>query len=80
MATITIKNIPDDIYEKLKESAKANQRSINSEVIFLIKLAVLAGPADADAVLERARRTRAMTAHYVITDKELTRLKHAGRK
>ncbi|NBD34139.1 MAG: Arc family DNA-binding protein, partial [Cyanobacteria bacterium] len=30
--TITVKNLPDDIYERLKEAAKANQRSINSEV------------------------------------------------
>ncbi len=28
MKTLTIKNIPDELYQKLKESAKANWRSI----------------------------------------------------
>ncbi len=79
MATITVKNIPDDVYELLKENAKANHRSINSEVILLIKMAVMRRRVDVDAVLEGARRTRELTAHYVITDEELTKFKNEGR-
>lgn len=33
MATITLKNIPDDLYERLKVSAQNHHRSINSELI-----------------------------------------------
>ncbi len=33
MATITVKNIPGDLYEHLKERAQAHRRSLNSEVI-----------------------------------------------
>jgi len=33
VATVTFKNIPDDLYEKLKEAAAAHHRSINSELI-----------------------------------------------
>jgi plasmid stability protein len=33
MATITLKNIPDEIYERLKVIAKLNHRSLNSEII-----------------------------------------------
>ena len=33
MASITIKNIPDGIYRRLRDSAGENHRSINSEVI-----------------------------------------------
>lgn len=80
MATITIKNIPDDVYEKLKASAKENHRSINSEVILLIKLAVMQRRIDVDAVLEGARQARELTAHYVITDEELTKFKNEGRE
>ena len=54
--------------------------SEQNEIIFLIKLAVLARRIDPEAVLERARQTREMTAQYVITDKDLTKLKNAGRK
>ena len=31
--TITLKGIPDDVYLRLKQSADANRRSLNSEVI-----------------------------------------------
>ncbi len=36
MISITVKNIPADIYESLKHSAKVNRRSINSEIIVII--------------------------------------------
>jgi hypothetical protein len=32
-STITLKNIPDEVYERLKASAEANRRSLNSEAI-----------------------------------------------
>ncbi len=79
MATITVKNIPDDIYEKFKENAKENHRSVNSEIILLIKMAVMRRRVDVDAILEGARQTRELTAHYVITDEELTKFKNEGR-
>ncbi|MCZ7665912.1 MAG: Arc family DNA-binding protein [Chloroflexi bacterium] len=37
MATVTIKNIPDDLYDELKRRAARNRRSINSEIILLIE-------------------------------------------
>lgn len=37
MAKLTIKNIPMDIYDRLKRRAKANRRSINQEVIAVIE-------------------------------------------
>lgn len=33
MATITLKNIPDRLYERLKYFAKLRHRSLNSEII-----------------------------------------------
>jgi plasmid stability protein len=32
MPALTVKNIPDDLYDHLKVSAKAHHRSINSEL------------------------------------------------
>lgn len=80
MATITVKNIPDDIYLLLKEKARANNRSVNSEVILAIKLAVASRPIDVEAAVKRARRIQEMTAHYRITDEEITKFKNEGRK
>jgi plasmid stability protein len=33
MATLTIRNLPDEVHERLKEQAKRNRRSLNQEVI-----------------------------------------------
>ena len=41
MATITVKNIPDELYERLKCVAEINRRSINSEIIVCIENAVV---------------------------------------
>ena len=40
MPTITVKNIPESLYENLRESAGANHRSINREVIACIERAL----------------------------------------
>ena len=80
MATITLKNIPDDIYLLLKEKAKANNRSINSEAILAIRLAVASRHIDVEAAIKRARKIQEMTAHYRITDKEITKFKNEGRR
>jgi predicted nucleic acid-binding protein len=40
MATLTIKSMPDTLYDRLKESAVANHRSINSEVIVQLEEAL----------------------------------------
>jgi plasmid stability protein len=37
MATLTIKNIPDELYEQLKQSASRHRRSVNSEVIVCLE-------------------------------------------
>ena len=41
MPAITIKNIPDDLYNALKSTAEKHHRSINSEVIVRLKQALL---------------------------------------
>ena len=37
MPTITVKNIPEDLYARLKAYAAANRRSVNSQVIVCIE-------------------------------------------
>jgi antitoxin FitA len=40
MPSITVKNIPEDLYKRLKLRAAANHRSINSEIIVCIEQVV----------------------------------------
>jgi len=79
MPTVSIKNMPNDLYERLKQSAQANRRSLNSEAIVCIERALNARPLDPEAVLARARRLRERTTDYMISDEEFTEAKAAGR-
>jgi plasmid stability protein len=80
MATMTLKNIPEDLYARLKILAQTNHRSINGELIAIIERSVGRSPDEVAEILERARRIRELTAHYVVTDEEITRLKNEGRE
>ncbi|MBI3165825.1 MAG: Arc family DNA-binding protein [Chloroflexi bacterium] len=81
MATITIKNVPEEIYAKIKIQAKANHRSVNSEIISIFEHAVQKRtPDDVQAILERARKVRELTANYSVGDEEITRWKKEGRE
>lgn len=79
MATITIKNIPDDLYERLKQSAETHRRSINSEVIVYLERSLLSQRVSPEATLARARQLREKIGEYRLADDELTTLKAAGR-
>lgn len=80
MVTITIKNVPPEIYERIKTQAKNNHRSINGEILSILEQAISIPPIDVKATLERTRKLREMTAHYVITNEELTKWKNEGRE
>jgi len=80
MVAITLKNVPAELYDRVKQKAKANHRSINNELIALIEQSVMPQQIDVNVWLERARQLRELTARYVISDEELTRLKNEGRK
>jgi plasmid stability protein len=78
MATLTVKNLPDELYEKIKASAAANRRSINQEVIFLIERFFDADEINFETTLAEARRLREQLGIYV-TDDELNQAKNEGR-
>lgn len=79
MVTITVKNIPDDVYQRLKEQAEANRRSINSEIIACIERSIHSRKFDPDQFLVDARRIREITSHYRIADDEINQAKKMGR-
>ena len=78
MATITLKNLPDDLRLRLKERAAKNRRSLNSEVIACLEKMVGPEPKDSDQVLKQARAIRKKVGGH-LTEKQLTRYKRMGR-
>jgi plasmid stability protein len=79
MAAITVKNIPDDLYDRLMAVAEINRRSINSEIIVCIEHAVTSHGINRDEMLENARRLRQLTAGSPISDEECNQAKSEGR-
>lgn len=58
MPSITVKNIPDSIYNKLKQQAQAQHRSMNSEIIACLERSVEPNRASPDEILLQARLLR----------------------
>jgi len=79
MPTIRLKNIPDALYERLKESAADHRRSLNSEVIVRLEQALLSVRIDPDAFLARADARRERLALPPLNDRRLKAIKIAGR-
>jgi plasmid stability protein len=63
--TITLKNIPDAVYEQLKVAAEVHHRSLNSEVIACLETILL--PIK-KAPLERLARARILRSRLSIQD------------
>ena len=58
MANLTLKNIPDDLYERLKTAAKLHHRSINSELIRCLEIVFKPTRIEPGDRLARARELR----------------------
>ena len=79
MPALTIKGLPDPIYERLKAQADANRRSLNGEIIMCLERAVRAVRFDPDAWLADARAFRDSLTIEPLTDRELREARQAGR-
>lgn len=56
--SITLKNIPDPIYQRIKQAAKRHHRSMNNEIIACLEQALAPRPVDIEARLGQAQRLR----------------------
>jgi antitoxin FitA len=56
--TLTLKNIPDTLYERLKASAEKHRRSLNSEAIVCLESVLLPTKMTPKERLARARALR----------------------
>ncbi|KAA6186375.1 Arc family DNA-binding protein [Thiohalocapsa marina] len=66
MPALTIKNIPDSLYEQLKANAAAHHRSLNGELIATLEQALLSRPLDAEGQLAEIRALRGQLALPVL--------------
>ncbi len=79
MPTLTIKAIPEPLYERLKESATENHRSINSEVIVCLERSLQSRRIDPEAFLARIDSLQKRISLPPLTDEILKKAKAEGR-
>ena len=79
MATLTIKNIPDAVYEQLKQRAARHRRSVNSEIIVCLEQLLGSRSVDPATFLTSVRALRETISSVFVTEEDLRAAKEEGR-
>lgn len=79
MASITIKNIPQELYEKLKETASIHHRSINNEMINCLETLLMPKRITASDRIKKARELRSQLNADRIDTNEISNAISTGR-
>ncbi|MGR3220262.1 MAG: FitA-like ribbon-helix-helix domain-containing protein [Candidatus Anammoxibacter sp.] len=79
MQVITVKNIPDDIHKLLKDIAKLNHRSVNSEIIYCLEKYLKIVKIESGSILKKAQIVRS-EIKYRFSDTEIREAKNEGRQ
>lgn len=77
--TITLKNIPDELYERLKEVAELHHRSLNMEVIACLEDTLLPTRMNAEERIARIRRHREGLPNLNLTAEDIAEAIEDGR-
>lgn len=79
MATITVKNIPDELYSRLKAAAESNRRSINGEIISRIERSLTPRRVTTEALLTRIRKLHDGFDGRTLTVEQIQDARNEGR-
>jgi len=79
MASLTLKNIPDDLLERLRERAVRHRRSLTGEILTLLDAAV-PRRIDPRRFAEEVRELRQRYGLVAAAPEEIDRWKRSGRE
>jgi plasmid stability protein len=79
MATLTIKNVPEKLHKRLKESAAQHRRSINNEAITCLESVLVGQRVDPLEFLARVDARRKRMPRAFLTEEFLREAKNEGR-
>lgn len=77
--TLTLKNIPDEVYERLRAAAAEHRRSLNSEAIVRLEASLIPGRIAVSERLARARALRRSLPTRTVRVRDLDAFKREGR-
>jgi antitoxin FitA len=77
--TLTLNDIPDDIYERLKQSAASHRRSLNSEILACLESVLMPERVSPTERLARARILRSATTRSRFRARVVDTMKREGR-
>ena len=77
--TLTLKNIPEDVYRRLKLSAETHRRSLNSEAIVCLESVLTPTRLSPSERLARARALRGQLAQAHFKARDIDTAKRQGR-
>jgi len=77
--TLTLKNIPEDVYRRLKLSAETHRRSLNSEAIVCLETVLAPNRLPTSERLARARALREQLTQADFRARDIDTAKRQGR-
>ena len=77
--TLTLKNIPDAVYDRLKLAAETHRRSLNSEAIVCLESVLMPTKMMPSERIARARELRAALATGTFRARDIDAAKREGR-
>jgi len=79
MATLTLRNVPDDLVARLKERAKRHRRSLNNQAIVCLEAGLGDDPLSVEQQLGEIRALRDSLAQHSFDPAEIDAFKREGR-
>ena len=61
MATLHVRNVPESLYQRLRQHAEVQNRSLSAEVIILLNRALNETQTDQSTLLDNIRRRRSFS-------------------
>ena len=80
MPAITIKNVPNELYDDIKKSASKNLRSINNEIIFRLKKTLSHRKINPNHLISKIDKINSIVALPDLNDDFISNAKNEGRE
>ncbi|MBI5568306.1 MAG: Arc family DNA-binding protein [Desulfomonile tiedjei] len=80
MPNLSLKNMPQDLYERIRRSAEEHRRSMNSEILVTLETAMGSHRLDPDDFITRVEALQSRIKATPLTDDFLRKAKEDGRR